>query len=236
MSDTSTRIPRPTPHDELKQKSMELERKQEQFTATNQYAEYIGSVMAVEKKLLRSKEKLTKFKEPVLFLQRGNGQIELYHNVKDKVFVVPKLPAGIEKRIYLGRQWQVDIPYAGKTFRAYWAHEDWAYPHIWSRPNELNIDKDEAQRLGMPTNWILESANVNSEAMRDRERKVLSTLEKYQITANQANIQAWAKFILVVGGIAIAGIWAWNLFTGGDPAPAVQTAVGVATANNTIIL
>ena len=198
----------------------------------NEYAEKIGTLQKVQKKLFRKKELLarTDINEPIMFLKRRNGEIELYHNVKEEEFNVPGLPDGKERKIILGRQYQENIPLADRTFRAYWCHEDYAFPHQWSKPNVYTgkypqkikdwiTDKEKAKD-GIPI--ILEHANVNSEALRDRERKVLIAWEKFTTSQKALNIKAWAKFILsLLGGIALVYI-AYSMFSSPDPTPVIQ--------------
>lgn len=200
----------------------------------NKHAQYIGTLIAQQHRLLRRKELLTNFKEPVLVLQRTNGTVELYHNVKEEKFIVPKLKTGQEKHIILGRQYQIDFPYAGKTFKMYWCHEDWAFPHVWGAPQRYIGDIRDAPvitegKAAPRTGWILEQANVNSEALRDRERKVLIAWERFTAQAHEKNIMAWAKFILYAAGAAALLWWVYNMFWQPAGAPAAATAAANAT-------
>lgn len=206
---------------------MTLQKESEQV---KQYAERVGTLLAAEKKFLRIRERLVNAQDPIMFLERKNGTIELYKNVKGQIFKVPGLEEGQEKHIILGTQFQHQIPYAGKSIRTYWCHEDYAFPHKWGKPNEYTgkfpalikdwINVEDYNKGKIPI--ILENANVNSEALRDRERKVLNAWERFKKGEGAANIAAWAKF-LFWGGLAIAiVILAWNLFA---PAPAQETVI-----------
>lgn len=195
-------------------------------------AQRIGSIFQAQKKLLRKVAKLAPVEDPILFLQRTSGELEIYHKVKGNEFNVPGLPDGIEKKILLGKQWQVEIPYAGRTIRSYWGHEDYAFPHVWTKINTYHGSLPELIKNkvdGIPI--ILESANVNSEALRDRERKTLLAWEKMLAKASAANWQAWAKTALYVGGAIALIIFAVNYFKKGDGQTGIQT---LQLANQTI--
>lgn len=185
---------------------------------THTYTKRIETLFKTQKKLFKNKEKLGKMKEPILFLERNSGEIEIYSNVKGTEFMVPNLPAGIEKKIYLTTQHQEEIPYAGQTFKAYRCHEEYAFPHKWGKPQlytgkykeqiknwltQNQLDREE----GIPI--ILETANVNSEVMRDRERKMLIAWEKFKANANSESIKAWGKLILwgLLGTAAVVLAW-----------------------------
>lgn len=226
-----------------RQHNIQLTEKEE-----NEYAERIGAIFARQKKFLRSKEKLVNLPDPILFLQRSGGDWDLYNNVKDKEFKVPNLPDGVEKKIYLGRQYQEEIPYAGKIIRVYWCHEDWAYPFKWSKPNVYTgtnwqaikdkVTEEQYKKMGgIP--MILEHANVNAENMRDRERKTMLAWEKLLAKTEAMNWAAWAKVALYAGGAIALIIFAVNYFKKGQPqaaSVAVQGAKQAATNASTIII
>lgn len=219
--------------EELEELDIKLKKKKE-LVAT--YSKRIETLFNAEKKLFGTRAKLAPIREPILFLERTDGKIEMYDNIKGTEFNVPELPSGVEKKIYLGPQWQEEIPYAGKTFKAYRCHEDYGFPHKWGRPNLytgqytqlLSKALQEAREVkngeikGIPI--ILETANVNSEALRDRERKILIAWEKFKANAKAAEWSAWAKIILwTLLGIA-AIIVAWR-FIGNNAAKEVGTIV-----------
>lgn len=204
------------------------------------YNKRIHTLLGEEKKLLKNRERLTDTHDPFLFLQRSDGTIQLHKNVKGTEFKVPGLPEGVEKNIILGRQFQVDIPYAGRKIRVYWCHEDYAFPHIWTKPQVYQGEFPERIRQwltdpkqitdhpnGIPI--ILELAQVGSEVMRDRERKALIAWEKFKTGAKAQNIKAWAKFLIYIAGAIALVLIAWSMF---GPEPAKDTAIAVANTVN----
>ena len=169
----------------------------------NQYTKRIGTIMAVEKKLLIRHKRLTNFKEPVMFLQRNNGEIELFENVKETEWEVPGMPEAHDRKLHLGVPWQVEIPYAGRTFKAYWCHEDYMYPFKWGKPNIYT-----GELPGKIKNWttekevkehkipiILDTANVNAEAHRDGTRKLALAWERLATSERSKTLLAIGKII-----------------------------------------
>lgn len=193
------------------------------YNSYTNYRKRLRTIFAQEKKLLKKKEKLMPLEEPVLFLNRTDGSVEIYQGVKGTEFLVPGLPEGVEKKILLGRQFQTDIPHAGRTFKAYWCHEDWVFPHIWGKPTKYQGDIKEAPNDG----WILTSANIASEIFRDRERKVLMAWEKFQRDTSKKDWVEIAKAIAIIIGVIVVALWAWNQFgPQPDPTPVINAAVG----------
>lgn len=112
----------------------------------------------------------------------------------------------------------------------YWCHEDWAFPHVWSKPQQYHGDLSDAHVITTSkeeprVGWILEQSNVNSEALRDRERKVLIAWERFTAQASEKNILAWAKFVLYAAGAAALVWWVYNMFAQPAAAPAAAQAV-----------
>lgn len=189
----------------------------------NEYSKRIGTLIAKERRLLKNKAKLASFREPLMWLQRTNGSWEYYENVKEEEFKIPDLPVGVEKVIQLGKQWQQQLPYAGELLRTYICHEDYRYPikleynYVW-----VTDPKDATKPRYVKVN--LAAANINSEAFRDRERKVLMAWEKFKADSSSANIKAWAKFLLYAAGAVGLIFLAYKFFLQGKPAAASAAA------------
>lgn len=190
--------------------------------------------MAVERKLLGIKKRLTSFRNPIIFLERNNGTTECYDYIREGIvipgfnpfrkiqnneFPIPNLEPGVEKKIILGKKYLKEIPYAGGTIKYYDCHEDWLFPHQWSQPNIYQGPRKEAPNAG----WILEMANINSEVFRDRERKVLNAWERFKAKEAKHDWMEIAKAVAIVLGVAIAGLWAWNQFGPKDEEPSGVT-------------
>lgn len=203
------------------QRATEIEREHAETVATRnelkQYNKQLRNLFVLEKKWLKKRAKVYPYEEPVLFLTRTDGTMDRpYQGVKGGEFMVPGLPDGVEKKIILGRQFQVDIPHGESTIKAYFCHEDWAFPFIWGKPNKYREASENE-----PAEWYLTSANIASEVFRDRERKVLMAWEKFQSKASKKDWVEIAKAIAIVIGVIVVALWAWNQFFAGDPQPAV---------------
>lgn len=215
-----------------KNKLHELEEKKKE---EKEKSERIGAIFLMQKKMFKRKEALSGFKEPVLFLTRNSGNIEIYHGVKGDKFEVPDLEPGQEKHIHLGTKWQTRMPYAGQEFRMYWCHEDYAYPHTWSKPNIYVgkipqaikdwVSKEDFANERIPI--LLENANINSEAARDRERKILIAWERFKAKNDAQTWMAIGKMLLYIGLAIAAVVLAYKLFGGGTAKNIAQTAINV---------
>lgn len=86
-------------------------------------ASRVRTLLQKHKGLMKNKEALTDFKEPVLDLVRRSGQIETYENATAGKFIFTH-SNGKERFIELRPSDQYTRDYAGKKIRWYTAHED----------------------------------------------------------------------------------------------------------------
>jgi len=114
-------------------------------------ASRVRTLLQKHKGLLKSKEALTDFKEPVLDLYRRNGQIETYENATAGKFVFTH-SNGKERYIELRPSDQCTRDYGGKKIRWYPAHEDrpfagWENPIVDGESVQLGYEKTKATDL-----------------------------------------------------------------------------------------
>jgi len=195
----------------------------------NKYSKKLRSLIIANKKLIGKKRNLVKVDDPIIILGRENGDLEVYHNVKEKEWKVPNLPEGEEKTIRLGKGYQYELPYGKKVVRIYWCHENYAYPFKWGKTTAI---KDETGKL-IEVN--LELAMINSKALYEREKEIIMAKENYLKRLKKSNIGEYIKLIgwSILGIIAL--IWAYNKFIKGNPEPAKQVAEVIKNNATTII-
>ena len=92
-------------------------------------ASKVKSLLQKQKTLLKSKQSLTDFKEPVLDLCRRDGKIETYEKATAGKFIFTH-STGEERFIELRPEDQRTRDYADKKVRWYIAHEDYPYANF----------------------------------------------------------------------------------------------------------
>jgi len=114
-------------------------------------ASRVRTLLQKHRSLLKTKEALTDFKEPVLDLYRRNGQIETYENATAGKFLFTH-SNGKERYIDLRPSDQCTRDYAGKKIRWYIAHEDRPFagfenPIVDGESVQLGYEKTKATDL-----------------------------------------------------------------------------------------
>ena len=110
----------------------------------------VRSLLQKQKKLLGSKQTLTNFKEPVLFLKTGN-KIKFYENATAGKFIFEH-SNGQARFIELRVSDQCTMPYGDKNVRCYLADENrpyanWESPVVDSESVMLGYEKTKATDL-----------------------------------------------------------------------------------------
>jgi hypothetical protein len=147
-------------------------------------AQLIKSALHMHKSLLKKKQFLTDFKEPVAFLMRRNHNIEFYENASSGYFYF-KHTDGDKRNILLTPNRMHSFPYAGRKVRCYILHEDFPLP-------------------------LPEDPIVSSELITISQQKTMQDFNKYKLKEaqlKQGNIKAWFIGIaVVIGAIALAAV------------------------------
>lgn len=86
----------------------------------------IKNLLKVTKKVIGYKEELARFKEPVLLLLRRNGEVSIYHGVKDTQWQYEHTDTTM--RVIFLNTAPYNMPYAGETFKMWICHEDFPFP------------------------------------------------------------------------------------------------------------
>lgn len=159
------------------------------------------------KKLIRSRQELTQFQEPVLFLIRRSRKVEFYENSTSGEFEYEHSD-GDRRHIQLATQYQVTFDYADKNFRGYICHEDFPTP--------------------LPFDPVL-----TTELYEISIDKVLNDMKKWKAEELKARGELWFKILL---GLAIL-VAAYTLYQmlSKSPTPLGNQTINQ-TANTTIIL
>lgn len=151
-------------------------------------AEEIKSTIQMQKGLLKKKESLTDFDEPLLFLRRGNGnKVETFHKATQGMFVFEH-SNGKNRFIELRPEDQLTFPYGEKKIRVYFADENRPY-----------------------TGW--ENPVVDGESTSIGIEKVRATDLKYQSKMEELKNKGKLTWVWIVIGLAIAlaiGAFAYN--------------------------
>lgn len=133
------------------------------------------------KKLFKSKEALSDFQEPILFLERQSSKVEFYENATGGKFEY-KHSDGKDRFIILDTRFLKSFDYAGRTFKGYYCHEDFPTP-------------------------LPDSPIITAELVAIMFEKVLNDISKWkteELKAKALNIKAWAIFAgVIIGGILL---------------------------------
>lgn len=133
---------------ELKQK---LEERNEKISK----AQRVTTLLQKRKRLLKDRESLTDFQEPVLFLVRRDGNMQIHEKATAGKFVFEH-STGNTRFIELRPSDQITFDYADKKVRGYVAHEDrpyggWDNPIMDSESVMLALEKTKATDLKYQT-------------------------------------------------------------------------------------
>ena len=90
-------------------------------------ARRVRLLLAKERKLIGTRQRITNFKEPVVMLMRRNRHIEFYEDATKGKFKITHSD-GKPREVYLLPSFQLRFDYGGKTFNGYWCHEDFPIP------------------------------------------------------------------------------------------------------------
>lgn len=114
-------------------------------------AKRIRSLIQKQKGLIKNKESLTDFKEPVLFLVRRGGKMDIYEDATTGKFTFEH-STGNARQIELRLSDQITFDYANRRVRGYVGHEDrpfanWDNPVVDSESVMLGYEKTKATDL-----------------------------------------------------------------------------------------
>lgn len=114
-------------------------------------AKRVRSLLQKQKTLMSSKRTLTNFEEPVLFLIRNNGKMDIYEKATAGKFVFEH-SSGKSRYLELRPADQISFDYADRKVRGYVAHEDrpyagWDNPILDSESVMLGYEKTKATDL-----------------------------------------------------------------------------------------
>lgn len=114
-------------------------------------AKKVRSLLQMQKGLIKRKQSLTDFQEPVLFLVRRDGKMETYEKATSGKFIFDH-STGKPRFIELRPSDQITFDYGDKKVRGYIAHEDrpfagWDEPIIDSETVMLGYEKTKATDL-----------------------------------------------------------------------------------------
>lgn len=201
---------------------LKLEESRATLKTKEEESKEITAVFLKVKGLIKDKQKLAKFKEPVVFLERRSGTVDLFEGITTTEWEVPDQEVGRERKIHFTTP-PKRFNYAGDTFRFYYCHEDYAFPIDCGY--NMVYDKETKAYIGVD----LRAANIAAEALRDLIRKVLVAWEKYKTTAEAANMQAWLKIILWGLGILVGGYILYKLLIKQEPPTPTEVQAAVNT-------
>ncbi|MBD3248451.1 hypothetical protein GF336_00210 [Candidatus Woesearchaeota archaeon] len=149
-------------------------------------AEKIEGALQMYKGLLKTKQKLTNFKEPLAFLIRRNGEIDFYEKAtKGELEFVHS--SGDERRIELIPSKLLDFPYADRRVKLYILHEDFPIPIPDSDPV------------------------VSSESISISQGKSLHDVDKFKRKAEQYKNASVYKILIAIAIIIFVGAVASTL-------------------------
>lgn len=142
-------------------------------------AKKIRNMIQLQKGLLKQKQKLADFKEPVIWLMRRNGDIEFYDNATKGRFFFNHSD-GDERNIELIQSQTRNFTYAGRRVRVHVLHEDYPTP-------------------------IPEDPVITTEILSISQQKIMQDLNKFR--AQEMKIRSGATFKLLIGiAIVVAAI------------------------------
>lgn len=129
----------------------ELEKKIREKEVKYSKARKVRSLLQKQKGLIKSKQSLTNFEEPVLFLSRRNGITDIFEKATAGRFLFEH-SNGRQRFIDLRPSDQQTFPYGDKRVRSYFAHEDrpfagWDDPVVDSESVMLGYEKTKATDL-----------------------------------------------------------------------------------------
>lgn len=144
-------------------------------------AKRVRELIKKQKGLLKAKQKLAEFKEPVALLIRRSGETEFYESVSKGQFPIVHTD-GDSRNIEIVPSRQLTFPYADRRVRLYILHEDYPVP-------------------------LPDDPSVTSELISLSQKKVMQDIDKYKMKADMMKTKnIFTIFIgvaLVIGAIGL---------------------------------
>lgn len=141
-------------------------------------ARKIQQLIQIHKGLIKRKQKLADFKEPVLFLIRRNQTIDFFESATKGTFVFKHTDGDIRK-IDVTPSKLMSFPFADRKVRCYICHEDFPLP-------------------------LPEEPLVSSELVRISQEKSMHDINKYKLEELKTQQGNWKVIGWVIGGVALA--------------------------------
>lgn len=140
----------------------------------------LDDLFRMEKGIIKKKQTLREFTEPILMYIRTNRTVEFYDGVKEGIYTVEGSD-GKDVKYEFETQDLLTFDYAGKDFRGYIQYEKEAMPY----PRKP---------------WVIK------ELIENRVDKILTDMSKWKVLEERAKLGKWwaiAGMIAIVGGIII---------------------------------